>query len=91
MNPADLFAREENPVALETGGVLFRAGEPGDCMFMLLAGALNVMVAAAPSKLARIDQRRFHRVVAQNPFFAMHIMKELADRIRSMNTLLAQR
>ena len=39
--------------------------------------------------LARIDERRFNRVIQQNPFFALHVMKVLADRIRHMNQLLA--
>ncbi len=47
------------------------------------------VVAVAPSKLARVDQRRFQWLVQQNPFFATHVMKELVDRIRQMNKLLA--
>jgi len=47
------------------------------------------VVATAPSKLAKVDQRRFQRLVQQNPFFATHVMKVLVDRIRSMNRLLA--
>lgn len=119
MNPADLFAHEENPVILAAGETLFRAGDAADCMFILLEGSLKVLVggklvensgrgallgemalvdnaprgatvvAETPCKLARVDQRRFHRLIQQNPFFATHVMKELADRIRSMNKLLA--
>src|SRR5215472_15964275 len=44
MNPADLFSRETNPVQLAPGDVLFKAGDHGDCMFVLLEGALDVMV-----------------------------------------------
>lgn len=121
MNPADIFGREENPVVLQPGEVLFRAGETGDCMYVLLDGTLDVLVqeqvversqrgailgelalidqsprgatvvAATASQLARVDARRFHRLIQQNSYFAMHVMKELADRIRSMNVLLAKR
>src|SRR5258706_16366779 len=40
------------------------------------------VVAAGPSKLAQGDQRRFQRLIQQNPFFTSHVMKELLDRIR---------
>jgi len=119
MNPADLFAHEENPVTLAAGETLFRAGDAADCMFVVLEGSLNVLVgdkivensqrgailgemalvdntprgatvlAVTPSKLAKVDARRFQRLIQQNPFFAMHVMKELVDRIRAMNKLLA--
>jgi len=119
MNPADLFAHEENPIALAAGETLFRAGDAADAMFVVLDGSLNVVVgdkvvenskrgailgemalvdntprgatvvAVEGSKLAKVDQRRFQRLIQQNPFFAMHVMKELVDRVRSMNKLLA--
>ena len=119
MNPADLFTHEENPVTLTAGEMLFQAGDAADGMFVVLEGALNVVVAGKvvetsrrgailgemalvdngprgadvvaveASKLAKVDQRRFQRLVQQNPFLATHVMKELVDRIRSMNKLLA--
>ena len=48
------------------------------------------VVAKEPAKLARLDALRFQRIIQQNPFFATHVMKVLADRIRHMNQLLAQ-
>jgi CRP-like cAMP-binding protein len=42
-------------------------------------------IAKTPSRLAKIDQRRFHFLVQQTPHFATHVMKELADRLRHMN------
>jgi CRP-like cAMP-binding protein len=121
MNPAELFAQEDNPVILAAGETLFRAGDPGDAMYVLLEGALDVLVggqvvehsqrgaivgemalvdnsprgatvtATAPSKLAKVDQRRFQRLIQINPFFATHVMKELVDRIRQMNRLVASK
>jgi len=44
--------------------------------------------AVTACKLAKVDQRRFYRLIQQNPFFATHVMKELVDRIRQMNKLL---
>ena len=48
------------------------------------------VVARENSRLAKIDQRRFQFLIQQNPFFATHVMKVLADRIRHMNQLHAQ-
>lgn len=119
MNPAELFAHEENPVTLAAGEMLFRAGDPGDAMYVLLEGSLNVLVgdkvvehsqrgailgemslvdnsprgatvvAVEASRLAKVNQRRFQQLIQINPFFATHVMKELVDRVRQMNRLLA--
>jgi CRP-like cAMP-binding protein len=120
MNPADLFSRETDPVRLGAGETLFREGDAADAMFVVLEGALNIvvgdkvvevarrgavigemalidhsargatLVAHEPSTLAKIDERRFQRLIQQNPFFATHVMKVLADRIRQMNEVLKQ-
>jgi len=118
MNPADLFSHETDTLNLASGDALFKAGDPGDVMFVLLEGAMDVMVgdkvvehstrgailgemalidksprgatviAREPSRLAKIDQRRFLHLVQLNPFFATQVMKVLADRLRQMNQLL---
>jgi CRP-like cAMP-binding protein len=120
MNPAELFAHESNPIRLAPGEILFKAGDAADGMYVLLEGALDVLVgdrvvensttgsiigemalidhsprgatiiAREPCTLAKIDEQRFHRIIQQNPFFATHVMKVLADRIRHMDQLLAQ-
>jgi CRP-like cAMP-binding protein len=120
MNPADLFTHETSPVLLAPGDILFKAGDAPDGMFVLLAGALDIIVgdkvvehsirgailgemalidqsprgatviASEPARLAKLDALRFQRLIQQNPFFATHVMKVLADRIRHMNQLLAQ-
>lgn len=115
MNPADLFRQDSNPVMLAPGDMLFRAGEEGQEMFVLIEGSVDIMVgdkvvetahpgallgemamiesaprsasvmAQSACRLARIDQRRFHFLVQQNPFFATHVMKVLVERLRHMN------
>ena len=115
MNAADLFKHETETTDLAAGEVLFSEGEKGDCMFVLLEGAVEVkvggktveqssrgallgemalidgtprvatVVATEPSRLARVDERRFHFIIQQNPFFARHVMKVLVDRLRHMN------
>ena len=115
MNAADLFKHETETTDLAAGEILFSEGEKGDCMFVLLEGAVEVkvggktveqssrgallgemalidgtprvatVVATEPSRLARVDERRFHFIIQQNPFFARHVMKVLVDRLRHMN------
>lgn len=115
MNAADLFKHETQTTDLAPGEVLFKEGDRGDCMYVLLEGAVDVrvggetveqsargallgemalidhsprgatVVATEPSRLARVDERRFNFVIQQNPFFARHVMKALVDRLRHMN------
>jgi CRP-like cAMP-binding protein len=119
MNAANLFKHETDTTDLAAGGILFSEGDPGDCMFVLLEGAMDVIVggetvesssrgallgemalidnsprgatvvATAPSRLARVDERRFNFIIQQNPFFAKHVMKVLVDRLRQMNRIHA--
>jgi CRP-like cAMP-binding protein len=115
MNAADLFKHETETTDLATGDILFKEGDAGDCMFVLLEGSVDIMVgdvtvenstigallgemalidrsprvatvvATKPSRLARVDERRFNFIIQQNPFFARHVMKVLVDRLRHMN------
>ena len=43
------------------------------------------VVARTPCRLAQVDQRRFHFLVQQTPFFATHVMHVLAARLRNMD------
>ena len=120
MNPADLFSKETDTVNLATGEVLFREGDIGDKMYVLLEGTMEVLiagkvvetaesgsllgeialieasprsatiVATTPCRLAQVDQRRFHFMVQQTPFFATHVMHVLAGRLRSMDKWVAK-
>ncbi len=44
MNPAELFRRDDDPVRLAPDQTLFREGETGDCMCVLLEGSADVFV-----------------------------------------------
>jgi CRP/FNR family transcriptional regulator, cyclic AMP receptor protein len=41
-------------------------------------------VAKTACRLAPVDQRRFHFLVQQHPYFATHVMKELAASVRHL-------
>jgi CRP-like cAMP-binding protein len=47
------------------------------------------VLAIKPSSLASVDMRRFNFIIQQNPFFARHVMKVLADRLRHMNRTIS--
>jgi CRP/FNR family cyclic AMP-dependent transcriptional regulator len=115
MNPAELFSKDSDAISLNTGDVLFREGDAGDKMYVLLEGSMEITIggkivetatsgallgeialienaprsatitATMPSRLAPVDQRRFHFLVQQTPFFATHVMHVLAGRLRSMD------
>lgn len=44
MNAADLFKHETETTNLAIGEILFKEGDHGDCMFVLLEGAVDVRV-----------------------------------------------
>jgi CRP-like cAMP-binding protein len=44
MNPANLFKFDTNTTDLAAGEILFNQGDAGDCMFVLIEGAMDVIV-----------------------------------------------
>ena len=48
------------------------------------------VTAKTQSRLARIDEHRFHSLIQQNPAFASQVMKTLVDRLRQMNQRMAR-
>lgn len=44
MNPANLFNHETNATEVAAGEVLFKEGDSGDCLFVLLEGAMDVVI-----------------------------------------------
>ena len=44
MNPAELFRQETNTLQLALGDFLFREGEKGDKMYVLLEGDVDVFL-----------------------------------------------
>jgi CRP/FNR family transcriptional regulator, cyclic AMP receptor protein len=120
MNPANLFDKETDTITLAAEEILFKTGDAPDGMFVLLEGAMAVMIgetmvehsvrgailgelalidnsprvatviAKETCKLVKIDQRRFNFLIQQNPFFATHVMKVLADRLRHMDQIIGQ-
>ena len=47
--------------------------------------------ARSPCRVFPIDERRFRSLVRETPFFALQVMKILADRLRKTNARVAAR
>src|SRR5881227_2151281 len=102
MNPAELVSRDDDPVRLASGQTLFREGETGDCMYVLLEGSADVFVgevlveSATPGALlgemALVDSSlRTATVVATMPARLARIDERrfhfLVQRLRHMNSM----
>lgn len=119
MNTLDLFRNEVATLEAGAGDVIFSEGEPGDKMFVIREGEVEILVggrvvdtatvgdifgemalidttersatavARTACMLIPVDQKRFTFLIQQTPFFSIHVMRILADRIRKVNRSLA--
>jgi CRP/FNR family cyclic AMP-dependent transcriptional regulator len=82
----------EGEVTLSVRGTAVGTIGPGELfgeMALIDAGARSATATAtAATKLARVDERRFAYLVQQTPFFALHVMRVLANRLRSMDAAI---
>jgi CRP-like cAMP-binding protein len=73
---------KEQLLATETAGGVF-----GELSLVDNAPASADVVATSPTRLAAISEARFQFLIQQHPFFAISVMKVMAERIRNMNRL----
>ena len=118
MTSADLFLnlfRNKETTSFAAGQSIFKAGEHGDTMFIVIEGEVDILerstvletagpgsivgelaliddeprsasvVAKTDGRLVPVDRRRFEFMVTETPFFALAVMKVLADRLRKTN------
>ena len=112
MAKIEVFRHAGNGKSYAAGEIIFREGEPGDVMYAVLEGEVEVRcgdrviertgeggllgelalidraprsataVAATPCVLVPVDEKRFQYMVQQTPFFALQVMRVLAERLR---------
>jgi CRP/FNR family transcriptional regulator, cyclic AMP receptor protein len=73
---------------LVKGAVVERAGSGsllGEMALIEKMPRSATVRAITPCKLMAIDERRFRFLVQQHPFFALQVMKIMAERLRHMN------
>ncbi len=87
-----MFVILEGSVDIVIGGKVVETAEAGSLigeMAMIDDSARSASaIVKTPCRLVAIDQRRFHFLIQQTPFFATHVMKVLARRLRNMDRLL---
>jgi CRP/FNR family cyclic AMP-dependent transcriptional regulator len=116
MDVRGLFSGEQDVQEFAPGTTVFEQGAPGDVMYVVLDGELELRagdtvlevavpgeivgemalidaqprsataVARSHCRLAVVGEKRFLFLVQQTPFFALHVMGILADRLRQRTT-----
>ena len=116
LNLLNLFRKAENTEEYQTGDFIFSEGEPGDMMYVVLEGGVDIRVggksiqeaypgdivgemalidtkarsasavALSDCRLAAVDEQGFIKMVQQNPFFSLHVLRVLAERLRQMDS-----
>lgn len=112
METLTLFRHATDFESFPAGKVIFKAGEPGDVMYVVKEGEVDIMIgdkviategpgaifgemalidakprsataiAKSDCQLVPIDKKRFTFLVQQHPYFSLHVMKLMADRLR---------
>jgi len=115
MNLRALFEHSDNIKEFPAGTTIFKEGTPGDEMYIILDGDVEVSVrnetllvlgagdivgemalidlrarsatavAISDCRLVPLDEKRFLFMVQQTPFFSLHVMRVLAERLRHMD------
>jgi CRP-like cAMP-binding protein len=108
-----LFRHSPDAKTLAAGSVLFEANEPGDALYVILSGQVEIRIGGqivetlgaggivgelglidrvprsataivtSEATVVPVDERRFLFLVQQTPFFALNVMRVMADRLRS--------
>jgi CRP-like cAMP-binding protein len=121
MTGADLFLSligDRDAKKFTPGQYIFKAGDRGDVMYVVLEGEVEILVGsttveiAGPGsivgemaliddeprsatvvakthcRLATVDQGQFKYMVSHGPFFALQVMKVMADRLRETDAII---
>jgi CRP/FNR family cyclic AMP-dependent transcriptional regulator len=89
-----MYVVKAGAVAIQVDGVTVETvGEGGIVGEMALlddAPRSATVVAVTDCELVPVDKKRFLFMVQQTPFFALEVMREMAERLRSMNQRLSR-
>ena len=116
LNLLTLFRKAKNIEEFSAGDTIFREGEPGSVMYVVMAGEVDITVggesietaspgdiigemalidtmarsasalAVTECRLAAVDEQEFINMVQENPFFSLHVLRVLAERLRRMDS-----
>ena len=89
---AEMYVILEGEVDLSIGDQVVKTLSPGDFMGEMALIAKEKRSASAITKtdcrLASLTKHRFLIMVQETPFFALHVMRVFAERLRDMNEKL---
>ena len=87
-----MFVVLEGSIDISVGGrLLYNAGAGeivGEMALIDAAPRVATATARGEARLVPIDEDRFLFMVQERPFFALHVMRTLADRLRRMDLRL---
>ena len=114
----NLFRNATDFKTFTAGQVIFKEGQPGDVMYVVIDGTSDILVhdkvinsigpgeilgemalldneprsttaiANTDCKLVPVDQKRFTYLVQEAPYFAIQVMRTMAERLRHLNSFL---
>jgi CRP-like cAMP-binding protein len=117
LNLLNLFRSVKDTQHFAAGKTIFSEGSPGDTMYVILDGKVDINVngktleIAGPGAivgemalidssarsataiahddctLAPVNEKQFLLLLERTPYFALHVMKVLVDRLRRMDTM----
>jgi CRP-like cAMP-binding protein len=83
----------DGEVEVRVGNQLVEIIGPGDIIGEMALIDMKPRSATAVAKsgcrLAPVDEKRFQFMVHQTPYFSLHVMRVMADRLRHMNANLS--
>ncbi|MBI1731942.1 MAG: cyclic nucleotide-binding domain-containing protein [Gammaproteobacteria bacterium] len=89
----EMFVLLEDSADIRVGNAIVEEAGPGALLGEMAmieeSPRVATVIARTPCRLARIDRARFNYLIQQNPFFAVHVMKVLVERLRRMNKRVA--
>lgn len=92
-SPADkMYVVKEGEVDIIVNGKVVETAKPGYLFGEMALIDKKVRSATVKARtecqVVPIDEKRFTFLVQQTPFFALHVMRVMANRIRNMDSLL---
>jgi CRP-like cAMP-binding protein len=82
----EMFVVAEGKVEISKNGKVIDTAEAGDAVGELALiddrPRSATVTASTESRLAKISKARFESLVAENPYFALAVMEQMADRLR---------